>query len=265
MKTKIVNLLAKKRASKAQGISITGFQEAHGKYSEAYGMGVEFALLSPENEVIHQFTYCKDFIADVYYGFHLKKTAQIYGFTWTPEKNKNPSISPAKILVRDKKLDNCPDRCKNTEKLLNIFEKALGIETPSRCIWLEKQKCMYVESSEEWVSFPAMISLWTLTIRVGFRYYNHDEVVGKKRKITLKDILSKVLLTENLKSCPAGDSYKIKSVIGILSHLEDGLYKKSLENKTFQSYENNGIHTYHNNAGIVTVAGELKNKKEPTK
>jgi len=264
MGTESVGTLIKKRVSKALKAAkpsaasetdkpvIKKFIEAHGKFAEAYSMGTEFCTLSADNEAIHAFTYCKDFISDIFFGNRFQKAMSIYSFSWSPKTNKAPSLKPAKMLIRDKKLTGMEERAANCQEFLNLAEEALGISLPSKCIALEEHNCVYVESpAMEWTECLPMISLWTLLMRVGFN--NYTPKIGKGK--TFGEVLDAIV--NGKQDTAARDNNRLKTVKSKLSALENREFKITFAPYMFDDFHDAAVGTVHNGSGIISTLGKV--------
>lgn len=236
---------------------IQKLKSAHGSFAEAYSTGTEFCLLTKDNEAIHSFTYCKDFISDIYWGAKFNKPVSIYRFSYDPTKLK-PSSSPAKLLIRDKKLDKLPKRAINCQALLNLFERSLGMEQYSICYALEDHKCVYIESPcPDWVGCLPMVSLWTLIARVGFNTYDHE---AETADAPLLHILKNMLEQDSMKTSAARDAGRIKTVIEFLGKMEKGKYKETFEPYGYKSFKDSSVSAVHNSSGIIATIGKCGGK-----
>lgn len=227
---------------------IRGFIKEHGSFLEAYSRGVEYCTLSKNNEAIHAFTYCKDFISDIFYGSRFQVPMKIYRFSWNPKTNKAPSLYPAKMLIRDKKYKAMAPRAKNCQALLNLAEEALGISVPSRCIGLQDDGCIYVESPGlEWTESLPMISLWTLLMRIGFSRFVASKARGKNFTEALQ------YLVDFSKDSSARDNSRINCIINNMEKLEDRQFKITFAPYMFEDFSDKDVSFIHNRTGIISV------------
>lgn len=237
---------------------IKKFMDEHGGFAEAYSVGTEFSLLNNNNEAIHSFTYCKDFISDIYWGDYFNKATNIYSFHYSPNKKNKPSMSPAKMLVRNKKIKNVFHRAKSCEAFFHYFERDFGMSNGfTRCVGIPEYECVYIESpSDDWVDNLPMISLWTLVGRVGFSSFNHTK---ESKESTLAEVLQNLIDKKNGKAIR--DSARINVILGFLPRLVNGEFRKTLEKFNMESFKNSPIHHVHNNSGIISTINMIRSKE----
>jgi hypothetical protein len=240
--------------------TVKSFMKDHGKFAEAYSMGVEFSLLTADNEAIHAFTYCKDFLSDVYWGSYFKSKASIYGFTYEPTDKNAPSMSPAKLLIRDKKNEkDITELALNCQAFINLWERALGFQEFTTCYPIEDHKCVFIESpAKEWTESLPMVSLWTLISRVGFSNFDRN---SETADAPLFNVIKNLTESESVKSSPARDSGRLKTISGFLDKIERGAFKETFKAYDMESFKGASVGTIHNGSGIIATIGKCGGKQ----
>lgn len=136
--------------------------------------GIEYALVSDNNEQIHQFVRCKDFLHDVIHGYVNAQYTSIYGFKYDPLNSPLLSRKRTKLIVTHAKDSEFGMRLKNHAlPLLHQVETALKMSRTKieMCAnipkFYKRSGIWLLDSSKRWSSAPPMISLFSLLIRIG--------------------------------------------------------------------------------------------------
>lgn len=140
-------------------------------YAEIYGKGekgVQFNLLDPNTfEALHQPTYCKDFLTDVFYAETTGRPTDIWGFTWKQGQLPD-SERKCELALRVPHLD-LGDRCDMIQEFLNKWER--NMEIPLSLVRPDLSgKLAVVQFDRAWTTRPVMISLLTLLMRLSITY-----------------------------------------------------------------------------------------------
>ena len=159
--------------------------------SEGRDKGMGFAFChKPENDIaktVHAISACKDYLNDIVFTEHTKKTMSAYGLTTTVGnifKGTDKAYIAIKILARqngdrystqDDDEKNLSDNYQNIYKFLNFFEDKLGIER-SLIAPTQDPDTFLIEFSQAWSSYTYSISLFSLLTRLGQFYKGGDEL-----------------------------------------------------------------------------------------
>jgi len=156
------------------------------KILQIYNKGLEYSVLSDKYETCNPLVWCKDFLHDVVHSSLAKKSFEIYRLRYDPSINPKPCIKQTRILVansRDirmvKKIPSCLDFINQIEDKLNISHTIVRpcINPP---VGYTKDNVFIFQGHKRWLFAPAMLSLYTLLIRVGFSHF-----LGKDYKSTI--------------------------------------------------------------------------------
>lgn len=142
--------------------------------SEIYSSGLQFAMVSKDWEQCHSFAYCKDFLQDAVWAELNKKRASIYQFIHEYGKNPPVDLEKTRVALRYKGKKGIQTTCKKSLAFLHAMEKDMNFE-PSVLYFGGKYKetpsSVYIfESDVRWQYSPTMLSLYTLSLRVGLTY-----------------------------------------------------------------------------------------------
>jgi len=162
---------AKKEQSKSVKITKWFKNEA---MNQIYSTGLEFALVSAKGEQCHPFAFCKDYLQDAIWATLNKKSVSIYGFYYQHGKNPPVDLSVCRVAVRLKKEKGFKEMCEASLRFINKMESDLSF-TPSTLHFGGNYKdttdAVYIfTGSKQWLFSPPMISLYTLSLRVGMTY-----------------------------------------------------------------------------------------------
>jgi hypothetical protein len=139
---------------------------------QIYSKGLEFALVSENDEQCHNFVWCKDFLHDIIYATLNNRAIDIYQFKYNPEYQPKPCLSKIRLLIANSKEKRLFKKIPACIDFLNQFEDTLNIKkTIVRECWKPPEQYTGVflfEGSKRWLQAPPMLSLYSLLIRVGF-------------------------------------------------------------------------------------------------
>lgn len=152
--------------------------------------GLEYALVSPNLEQVHQLVWCKDFIQDAIYGHLNQRQVEIYGFTYDPKTSPPVDMDRTRLLItnyKDKEFGqrlqtNCLDLLHHVEGRLKMsktkVERCSGAPPVYRFsgVWL-------LSSSKRWMKAPPMVSFYTFLIRIGMVHVPGDTLEKTIKKI----------------------------------------------------------------------------------
>lgn len=156
--------------------------------------GLEYALVSPNLEQVHQLVWCKDFLQDAIYGHLNQKHVEIYGFTYDPKTSPPIDMNRTRLLItnyKDKEFGqrlktNCLDLLHHVEERLKMskteVERCSGAPPVYRFsgVWL-------VNSSKRWLKAPVMVSFYTFLLRIGMVHTPGDSLEKTLSKIASGD------------------------------------------------------------------------------
>jgi hypothetical protein len=160
------------------------------KISQIPKEGLEYALVSPDYQQIHQLVWCKDFMQDAIHGFLHKTKTQIYNFVYDPAVDAPVSLDRTRIMITNWKDAEFGDRVfTRLLPTLHEVEGRLGMDktvvekcrrVPPRYarsgVWL-------LDASPRWSSAPPMVSLYTLLVRIGLVAAPGDSLQATMDKI----------------------------------------------------------------------------------
>jgi hypothetical protein len=216
-----------------------------GRISQIYSTGLEFAFATKTKQAT-DFVFCKDFLHDCVYALLNEKKIKPYGFNYDPKQNPI-GLKHTYILVGNKSDNKMKDRIENCLDFLNQTERKLKLRrtTVYEC---ENPPSQYANcgvylfrGSGMWTNAPAMMSLYSLFIRIGMVHKVGDDFMK-----TI-DNVQEGITTAYQKN----DSIYLKqSRLGIDKILELG-YRKFFYKETKKNYPDIDVDTIHNNFGIV--------------
>lgn len=147
-----------------------------GSFSEIYSTGLLMKTLDPDGNACHDGVLCKDFIQDIYWAMNNDaESVQIYGFSWS-KKDPHPSMDKIRIAISNKKVTAGglnDEIVKSIAEFLNKIEEDLAKNSnysidPTIVMPIENAPGEYfIQGSAKWISHPALLSAYTLLIRVG--------------------------------------------------------------------------------------------------
>jgi hypothetical protein len=185
--------------------------------AQIYSHGFEYATCTKHNnrkntlKQLIPFIYCKDFLHDVVWAAVNNKKYGIYGLNYDPTTSPDNSLSLDKVrlAVRDKSIpsNDMITNMRNTTNFLNAVEKickfspttinsVISTEQPGAIKKPESKKkatfagIFLVEGDKRWIHAPPLLSLYTLLLRVGFKYVegeNPIEYINKAVKGGFRD------------------------------------------------------------------------------
>lgn len=159
------------------------------KILQVYSKGIEYSLVSDDNQQCHSFVWCKDFLHDVVYSSINQIPFEIYRFKYDPIIEPNPSIKNLKILLSDSKNKKLSVKIPNCLNFINQIESQLGMKhsivkecsnPPSGY----HQVFLFV-ADKRWINAPPMLSLYSLFLRIGFSHEINDSFFITLEKIKL--------------------------------------------------------------------------------
>ena len=162
--------------------------------------GLQYSLLSDDNKQCHPFVYCKEFILDVIWSTLNKRSIELYGFHYNPERGwkwSDPpaSLNPVRMLLRNKDDADFPEHVPKCLKFLNKLEDEFGFphseieicENATAIAGVESSFVYLLSSPDNWLHAPPLLSLLTLMVRIGMIYdgrkniWKHAEDVAQGR------------------------------------------------------------------------------------
>lgn len=218
-----------------------------------------YSFLTKDNKQCHPLVQCKDFLHDVVYSVFSGKKTEIYGFSYT---SKNPVINTNQISLLivfndDISKENMENHCKSSLDFLHYYENVgefLGRSTVSIAeiydIKGKKSNCKGVvfNGPKEWLSVPALISLYTMLIRLGSKNLFFSDKV--QLKTVVKNFIDKWKTPDN-------DRGYLKKIFPYLETILK--YRKTIfeldENGFYEEYSKNELSTsiIHNSRGILAL------------
>ena len=243
---------------------ITGFKNPL-SLNEVYSSNQwKFSFLAKNGEMAFQWVMCKDYLHDAIHAQIYNKQISVYGFRFTP--GVNPPINLNKVQLLMMHDDNRRDwELKRAVELVHLFESYMGIKktTLSKIAYkvdeVHTVKPAYlVEGSKIWLKSPQLLSLFTLTLRMGHLYPE-----GTTFPTTLRDFLvdiRKTRETNNHVQIYKSILQKCKSNSTFLYFLRSRNKIFNKEQEVYYWFPSGTETTYHNYSGIrgIFMGSSLK-------
>ena len=198
----------KKKLVKAKPeVTLKWYEKPIRSLAEDYqASGVQFAFVSPNNEVCHQWVLCRDFLHDAVKARLVKKPFSIYGFSY--DITNQPELDLDKIRMAVSKKDKLSSSQKETfaksmllaKKMINTLEQLVGIAPENYTNVFEvdpsgsNRSMVYLFVGDKfWITTPMFISLFTLIIRLSENDIEFESVddlfaaLGKMSESVVKD------------------------------------------------------------------------------
>lgn len=201
---------------------------------------VQFAFINPDTgKTITPFCKCKDYFNDMFWSNKVKKSVSVYGFSWTPDRDKgvlhkDRLCLAIRLIDRDDKSKFHKIEEENIKGIVDIiaqFSEANGFEPATVEREESDGKHIILYFDKKWTEIPYLNSAFFLLVRLGFTY-KHGEDVTKDYKTTAKFI------------SPNDEGY----LRLVKNKIEDLLKGKIDSKQTYEKYTNDTIHNY---SGIV--------------
>lgn len=224
---------------------------------EAYqSMDMKFSFVSSKKngrKQCHRFVICRDFLHDVIRTQLTGKKCLIYGFKF--EKGINPPIDSARtqmLITKDEIPDEFNEYMKYGLKLLRYYEKIskAGISRCTKIADNNNKQVWLFSSPAMWMSSPALISMYSLLIRLGAKkieFKSGEELLEKYKEL----IHSKKKLDS--------DTLYLKAIHKFLEIIVK--HREYIFDKKDNIYCNGDVtlNDFHNYGGIVSLC-EKKSK-----
>ncbi|MBU1082646.1 MAG: hypothetical protein KKB59_19330 [Spirochaetes bacterium] len=142
------------------------------RLNQAYGMGIEFALLDKKGRQVMPFVYCKDYLQDKIWSSLHKKPINIFGLVCDGKKNNVPFDKLRMAAKWTKQSKKMISRLQIALNYIRFLENHWGIEENS--IAIEGARIMTDTTPftpvvfigpKEWIWHPAMVNLYALILR----------------------------------------------------------------------------------------------------
>lgn len=225
------------------------------KILQIYDKGLEYALVSGNYEQCHEFVWCKDFLHDVVYSTINKQSFELYKFFYAPYVLPNPSLDKTRIMLtnsRDKKFST---KIPQVLDFINQIEDSLKMKKTSvrKChnppAQYDKSGVFLFEGSKRWINAPAMLSLYTLLLRVGFVHKK-----GQSFQQTILEVTAKKV-TAYQRRDSSWLKFSEPALNLILKQGDRRFFKKEIE----KNYPKEASIDYvHNKMGIISLASLIK-------
>lgn len=218
--------------------------------SQVYASGLEYALLTENFEMIHQFVYCKDFMQDAIAGSLQNKTMSIYGFCYNPKICPPVYHKKTRILFTNASDKVMANRISGSKDFLNQIEKQLkmhrtqiyqAVDPPKQ---YAKSGVYIYNGSARWMISPPMISLYTLLMRVSLAHKLGDEFTK-----TIDGVSS-----GKIQGMQNEDQHQMKSAKKALGWILDKGDRKIFFKNQIENYKDQDVNTMHNDLGIVAYS-----------
>lgn len=233
--------------------------------AQIYSLGFEFAFMSRNiakrvYEQVTTFVYCKDFLHDALWAFLNKTKVQIYGFKYDYDQDKPLQMNRTVLAFRNSQYvdreEEFHDQLNNCMEFLQGIERILGFRPT--CIYKinkSESPCWLILGDKRWQLAPALISMYTLFIRVGFHH-----TLGTKILETIeKAEKNKLGLPVDFGYAGSRDYSYIKTASkGIHAILKSGpiLFHRQIKDNYPKALRNNGLHDSYGIVGFSNGLGK---------
>ena len=242
-------------------IEVQWFQSKYSLSEISQGSGFLFSFLSAPrdgNKQTHQYIKCRDFLHDAIRSHITGKPCPVYGFIYTKGTDPPIDMRRTRLLVTkagssEKKYKETMQEIKCGLKIVNYFENIMEIKPSKLYKVSNSDKPTWIfNGSGVWMKAPALISLYTFLIRLGYQKIDID---------TYQDFIEKVAEKERKNNVYSNRDPKYLKTIGdkLITVAEN--YKELFclkQGKAGQSYdpiytEDIKIHVYHDYSGILSL------------
>lgn len=177
---KRISDIKKKLVKEKYEAALKWYKGKDGGLSEEYQVaGIQFAFVSPYNEVCHQWVLCRDFLHDAVKARLVKKPFCIYGFSYDTANQPELDLDKIRMAVSKKnKLSSSQTEAfaKSmllAKKMINTLEQLVGVVPENYTNIFEvdpsgsNRSVVYLFVGDKfWITAPMFISLFTLIIRL---------------------------------------------------------------------------------------------------
>lgn len=225
------------------------FKSNKANLAQAHSSGFQFSLVSKTRKQLVPFVYCKDFMHDAYYARINKTKVSIYGFSVS--KDINLSLDAGRFMIANSTNRSFHKCIPSVVDFIHQIEDVIGIskskffEIPAVPKRFAAGGVFYIKTSNRWIHAPALISLYTLLIRIGT---NHE--IGNSYKKTIENSIK-----NKYKECMTGDFWILKDSIKTINEIisKDG-DKKFFKENIKENYPINCASTVHDDYGILAFS-----------
>lgn len=228
------------------------------KIIQIYSKGLEYALVSEDDRQCHPFVWCKDFLHDVIFAAVNNRIIDIYKFRYDPKYDPLPSQKQIKLLITNGRDYKLKEKIPNTLDFLNQIESKLKIKKTivRKCISppqrYEKSEIFIFEGSRRWIYAPAMISFYSLLIRIGLCH-----TINQDFTTTLQNILDGKQQTYQNK-----DKQLLKKIMPAINKIVLLGDRKVFSKDIKKNYPGNLlVDTVHHNLGLLGFVTDMNATK----
>lgn len=228
------------------------------KLIESYNSGNQMALGRKKGpntyELCTAWFYCKDYVQDVFWASINGRPAEIYGMRYDPSKDL--PIPEDKLILMMRAGKGSPDNFLSMARagavLLRQLDKAVKFSsTRVRCS--EEAKVAVYEADIRWTHSPALLSLYTLLMRVSVS-------IPPKRGRTLKSVIDEFVEkradTAAWKVYTQGWSSQQTTDVGRLVQLAKDGHFKYLVDQNLSLFASNRRDNYPASSNVGTMHGQ---------
>lgn len=214
-------------------VNIKPYKGPGARYAEAVDdLGIKFAILDPDLNVMCSFMSCKDFLQDAFFSELMHEPVSIWGFTWKPGRLK---MGAKEYGFAVRYTDSTVKYVPSTLALLNKWDKVFGFKKSKMLQDAENPNLWALLVDAGWTEAPLRISMLTLMVRVGGTYQGED----------LKKFVSQSKPKSGLVWYEDWDYVSgIKDTY--LKMIETGKFP----HQTYEMFKNGGHHGIHHGSGI---------------
>lgn len=215
-------------------------------------INIKYAFLTEQNEQTHPFVKCRDFLHDVLYAIHGNRAVGIYGFGYNTKTNPLIDLNNIRLLVTYQNEKQAEEWSKKAINVLNIFEETFDKKSIVEEVEDHKNMRVFI-GSREWLSTPALLSLYTLLIRlVAHNLETHVPEIN-----TMDDFIKACKMFVNSGRSSNDRTYinSIHSYLADIIKYRKQLFKEVLQEDGWYSeyFKEVPTHEVHSNRGIVAL------------
>lgn len=239
-----------------QTVDITWFPQKQ-SLAEIYSSGMQYSFVNAQGQQCDPFFTCKDFLSDIVWATIHGRSTGIYGMSYDPATHPALDMENTRLLLTNSKDKNFLGKIEGLLDFINQVEDVFDFRnTTIRLVKNPAAKyktCGIIEtcSSHRWMRSPALLSLYTLFLRVGFTHTK-----GNNWQDTVKGMIA-----GKIEQYQHNDqSYLKSSVRGIEYIIKAGYKNVFFVQPKFNYPEKKDVSTIHNSSGIVAFSSSLNGK-----
>jgi hypothetical protein len=244
------------------GVEIKWYDPSKSFYlCQALSSGLEYSMISDDNEQATPFMYCKDFIQDAIQGRLLNRAQSVYSFSYDPAAKEQPTLKEARFALGNSGDPSMGEKIIGVLDFLNQFEDKLKFEK-TKILPISNPPRKYMASgtwliigSVKWLRCPILLSMYTLLVRVGFSHKFNTDCME-----TIENIASNKLKCYQPQDYPKIIAAK-ESIKKIIENGDENIFPGSMADNYPEKIL---ISTMHNTCGIIGWSNGATKKIMPS-